>query len=180
MKKFLRVGKIPIDEKSKIFYNGEYIVGEEAGVSCYELIDYHGTLRLILPAKFTSFLVTDLQWSFTSGEDIWYIITGDEVGYGSDGEPLLRNIKILEEISINYFLRNKVLSDIYSDDNLEGVGYPDTYYVKLYDLKWTMSSKKFFDRFTGKKIYLKDQYKSEEVEEFWRLENNEEVCSSQR
>ena len=39
-----------------------------------------------------------LEQSFTNG---------DEVGIGADGEPLLRNIKIMEQLPYNYFAYEK-------------------------------------------------------------------------
>ena len=38
-----------------------------------------------------------------SKNDLIYIVDGDEVGIGADGEPLLRNIKIIEQLPFNYF-----------------------------------------------------------------------------
>lgn len=174
-KRYLRVGKIPPDGKSKIFYNGEYIVGQEAGLSTYEMIEIDGRYRLILPQKFSSFLLTDIQWNFSDLNKELYILSGDIVGYGSDGEPLLSDIKIFQEMKVKDFLRRSDCK-FYSDEYLDGVGYPDTYYIKLYDIKWYMAGRKFFDEFIGKKIYLPNQYSESEVEHFWR-EKNEESSS---
>jgi len=32
-----------------------------------------------------------------------YVVTGDEIGKGSDNEPLLKNVKIIEKLPFDYF-----------------------------------------------------------------------------
>ena len=39
---------------------------------------------------------------FVSHEPI-YVVSGEEVGRGSDNEPLLKNIEIIEELPFDYF-----------------------------------------------------------------------------
>ena len=51
---YIRFGEIPIDEKSKVFYNGEYIIKEEDGVSVFDCEFIDGRLRIILPIITTS------------------------------------------------------------------------------------------------------------------------------
>lgn len=102
MKKYIRFGEIPENEKSGIYAIDEGKIGEEIGVSCYECIqDENGYFHAIMPAKITFDTGVSYQWAFDgwmSGKYNTYIITGDEIGYGSDNEPLLRNIQILEKL----------------------------------------------------------------------------------
>lgn len=114
MTKYLRFKDIPSNEHSNIYCGDSGIVGEEIGVSCIELDD---NMNPIIPFNISNNILTynngvisflnDLSWmidDFISGRITAYIITGDIVGTGSDGEPLLRNIQILNKLTptINY------------------------------------------------------------------------------
>ncbi len=95
-KQFIRFGGIPENGKSGI-YNGDLgKVGEEKGVSVYEAIMIDGKLKLILP-KIKSSTIVSLEWVHDRPV---YLVSGDMCGYGSDGEPLLRNCQILKQIDI--------------------------------------------------------------------------------
>ncbi|ULQ49069.1 hypothetical protein [Liquorilactobacillus nagelii] len=87
MKEYLRFKAIPKDEKSWNFIEEKY----ENGVSAFELADgkpVFSNLQLIS--------------SFTSRrDDDAYIVTGDKVGVGFDGEPLLKNVKIIKKANLD-------------------------------------------------------------------------------
>ncbi len=107
MKKYIRIGEIPPTEESRI-YNGDVIVGIEKGVSVYEAIEYDGKWRIIMPLPFKEGQgntyetliqeVTQCRYKISNPRKV-YLVSGDEVGIGSDNEPLLKNIKILEDIT---------------------------------------------------------------------------------
>jgi len=88
---YLRFGKIPINEKSKI-YNGELFVGHEKGVSVYACVKIEGEYKLIFPNITASACVS------LSGvlERQCYLVDGKRIGTGSDGEPLIININIIK------------------------------------------------------------------------------------
>ena len=91
-KLYIRYGEIPPDEKSKIHNRCDNsVVGEEVGVSVFEYIESRG---IVIPnnekAKDDFFMLSKMYWKNH------YLVTGDEVGVGSDGEPLINNIKILK------------------------------------------------------------------------------------
>ena len=95
---YIRFGDIPKNERSKI-YRGEEEIGEEEGVSVYDaLIDDWGgvTLGLSLPVTRTSLYT--LQHLIEYDNRPCYLVSGNYIGKGSDGEPLIRNVKIVEEI----------------------------------------------------------------------------------
>ena len=86
MGKFLQV------KKSKIYKQCDNsVVGEEVGVSVFEYIEGRG---IIIPnnekAKDDFFMLFKMYWINH------YLVSGDEVGVGSDGEPLINNIKIIK------------------------------------------------------------------------------------
>lgn len=90
-KLYIRYGEIPPDEKSKIHNRAGEIIGEEAGVSVFEYIEGRG---IVIPnnekARDDFFMLSKMYWKNH------YLVSGDEVGIGSDGEPLINNIKIIK------------------------------------------------------------------------------------
>lgn len=86
MKTYIRFGEIPTNQKSINYFTKN----NENGVSVFD-----GNLSLI-----------NLRQINRIGTKA-YIVTGDEVGIGNDGEPLLSNVKIIEE----YKYLNEYLSD---------------------------------------------------------------------
>ena len=88
---FVRFGDIPEHGKSKNHLTGKL----EAGVSCYEAIRRGDRIQVILPKLETTGLVS------LSGvnERPMHEVRGAVVGYGSDGEPLLRPCHIVVTLS---------------------------------------------------------------------------------
>ena len=92
---------------SSIYQHGEE-VGKENGVSCYRaLVDENDTIHICLPLPFTESRWNVLQGFIHYDDRNAYLITGDVVGYGSEGEPLLKNIRIAKKIGKTY--RKKII-----------------------------------------------------------------------
>lgn len=91
MKTYIRYGEIPPDGKSKIHNREGEIVGEESGVSVFEYIEGRGIVIPYNEIARDDFLMLSSKFWINH-----YLVTGDEVGIGSDGEPLLANVKILK------------------------------------------------------------------------------------
>ena len=92
---YVRFGNIPENQMSKNYLTGEY----ENGVSVYEAIERDNNISIILPSLTGSACVS------LSGvlDRPMYIVDGELCGTGSDGEPLLKNCKIVREIkNINH------------------------------------------------------------------------------
>lgn len=112
-KKYIRVGDIPNDECSSI-HRGDVIIGYEIGVSVYNAIEIDGRWRILMPFPFKegqgntyeSLIqeVTQCRYKIENPRKV-YLVIGDEVGIGSDNEPLLKNVKILEDITEQFFLK---------------------------------------------------------------------------
>jgi len=92
---YIRFGFIPRNEESKI-HEGDVFKGFEKGVSVYEAIQRGEKIHIILPRRSYSAFVS------LSGclERRARIVTGDVVGVGSDSEPLLKNINIVQELGL--------------------------------------------------------------------------------
>ena len=91
---YVRFGlTIPRNEESKI-HHGEVFVGYEKGVSVYEAIQRGEKIQIIFPKLSYSACVS---LSGCLDHDAM-IVTGDVVGTGSDGEPLLKNVNIIKKL----------------------------------------------------------------------------------
>lgn len=98
-KYYIRFGDIPENETSKI-YRGEECVGEEDGVSVYPaIIDDDGRIALGLSLPITRTTLYTQQHLLEYDNRPCYLVTGDCVGRGSDSEPLLKNVKIVQQIT---------------------------------------------------------------------------------
>ena len=108
---YLRFGEIPKDECSSIHYRG-YYCGKEKGVSVYNCSIINHKPHIILPMPFLEGAINTLtDLLFYSGKDKKvYLVTGDVVGYGHDNEPLIKNVKIVKDITEEF--RNQ-----YGDEN---------------------------------------------------------------
>ena len=111
---YIRFGQIPENEKSKkgngILGDGFKSIGYEDGVSVWNAVYLNDGYHLVAPLKSNSSTVGDFEkcafpqncLGLDKNTKI-YVVTGNEVGRGSDNEPLLKNIKILKELPYDYF-----------------------------------------------------------------------------
>ena len=101
---YIRFGTIPEDEQSnqkQRFVN----VGKEVGVSCYRAHCIDDKYLPVIPIPCTEDTLCTLDYCLlesSRGNRPVYLISGDVVGKGIEGEPLLQNITILEDISYYY------------------------------------------------------------------------------
>lgn len=95
---YIRFGKIPTDEKSKI-YQGEIEVGTENGVSVYPAFKTDkGDIVLGLSLPITKTTLYTQQHLIEYDDRPCYLVKGDYVGKDTDGQPLINNISIIEKI----------------------------------------------------------------------------------
>ena len=106
---YIRFGEIPENEESSVF-RGEYPYGKEKGVSVYPAIinkDGSFAIGITLPVTRTSLDTFRALMEYESRNV--YVVTGKYVGKGTDNEPLIKNVKILKNITSQY--RRKLYSD---------------------------------------------------------------------
>ena len=95
---YIRFGTIPEDENSRI-YRGEDEVGVENGLSVYPAFqNKDGDIILGLTLPITKTTLYTQQHLLEYDNRPCYLVTGNKVGNGSDGEPLIHNVKIIREI----------------------------------------------------------------------------------
>lgn len=88
MEQYLRLKELPENEQSYNFIEKTL----ENGVSVFDIVDDK-------PVLFNLQLIT----SFESRKyDQAYIVTGDRIGTGFDGEPLLKHVKIVRKIELDF------------------------------------------------------------------------------
>ena len=96
---FYRFGEIPKNEKSFI-WKGEEKIGEEPGVSVYEAHkNINGTYSPILPFPTNEKAFNDFIYYIRHFTGNKYLVTGDLLDEtGTDGETLIKNVKILMKL----------------------------------------------------------------------------------
>lgn len=108
--KYIRIGLPNKNGKSKI-YRSDAVIGEEIGVSCYNCCKINNKYRIILPNPITTASIHSLRSLINSViQDEYevekpnkiYLVSGNSVGYGSDYEPLLSNVKVIKDITEDF------------------------------------------------------------------------------
>lgn len=96
---FYRFGEIPKNEKSSI-WKGEEKIGEEPGVSVYEAHkNINGTYSPVLPFPISEKALNSFIINVAYSTSNKYLVTGDLLNEtGTDGEPLIKNVKILMKL----------------------------------------------------------------------------------
>ncbi len=122
IKEYIRFGELLEDGCSKrgngIIGDGYEVVGKEKGISVWDCVYNFDTdlYQLVAPhpTKFTS---GDFSQAYNPDNCCGcdpnkkiYVVTGIEVGYGADNEPLLKDVKIVKELPFDYF-KQKVIPD---------------------------------------------------------------------
>lgn len=110
MRNYIRIGEIPSDEKSRI-HRGDDIIGEEEGVSVYNCVEINGFYHIVMPLPMKDGQgqtyecliqnVTECRYKIDNPSKV-YLVTGDEVGKGRDNEPVIRNVRIINDITYYY------------------------------------------------------------------------------
>ena len=104
---YIRIGEIPSDEISAI-HRGDAVIGYEDGVSVYDCVETDGSYRIVMPfplkegqgMTYEDLIqeITQCRYEIEYPRNV-YLVTGTEVGKGYDNEPLIKNVKILEDLT---------------------------------------------------------------------------------
>lgn len=96
---YIRFGGIPKDEKSFSWNEDNTVKGEEPGVSVYDALYLDDGWHLVLPLPITEKMLNTLYSLLNYQKRHVFLVTGDFVGRGSDGEPCIKNVEIEEIIT---------------------------------------------------------------------------------
>ena len=100
MQYFYRFDDIPEAEYSSIWNNNNEIIGKEKGVSVYEAHkNINGTYSPVIPFPTSEKALNDFIYHIRYFTGNKYLVTGDLLDEtGTDGEPLIKNVKIIKEL----------------------------------------------------------------------------------
>lgn len=106
-KLYIRFGDIPSDGKSKV-WSDQMVVREEKGVSVYDAVKIDDKWHVVMPASFKCGqgvtyenlinTVSQCRYEVDYVRKV-YLVAGHQIGVGDDGEPVLENVKIIEDIT---------------------------------------------------------------------------------
>lgn len=123
---YIRIGDIPSNEKSKI-YRGESVIGEEEGVSVYNCIKLNNTYHIVMPIPlkegqgmtYECFIqeITQCRYEIENPRNV-YLVSGIEVGKGHDNEPLIKDVKILKDLTEQFNTKNDNTKETKTSKNL--------------------------------------------------------------
>lgn len=78
---------------------GSEKIGEENGVSVYNAVFSNGRYHILMPHVINRQFM-DTLYGFLEDGRACFIVNGSFAGFGSDGEPLLKNVRIIKQIKI--------------------------------------------------------------------------------
>lgn len=95
---YIRFGHIPFDGKSKI-WDGEECIGEEDGVSVYRAFVDGDSVYVCLPIPLNKD-AADTFYSIAYYQNLpVFLVNGNPAGTGHDGEPLIKNVRIVKQLT---------------------------------------------------------------------------------
>lgn len=111
---YIRIGDIPSNEKSKI-YKGDSAIGEEDGVSVYNCIKLNNIYHIVMPLPlkegqgitYENLIqeIAQCRYEIEKPRNV-YLVSGMEIGKGHDNEPLIKNVKILKDLTGQFNTKN--------------------------------------------------------------------------
>lgn len=122
---YLRFGKVPEDESSRVYWGDTGVIGKEDGVSAWYAVKINDRYHMVAPNPTTSSSYSDFCHSAfpretgECGNEPIYILRGKCVGYGMASEPLLKDIEIIEELPSDYFLEKNQEAENKLDNMLD-------------------------------------------------------------
>ena len=111
---YIRIGDIPSNEKSKI-YKGDSAIGEEDGVSVYNCIKLNNIYHIVMPLPlkegqgitYENLIqeIAQCRYEIEKPRNV-YLVSGMEIGKGHDNEPLIKDVKILKDLTGQFNTKN--------------------------------------------------------------------------
>ena len=107
-KKYIRFKPIPPSGKSSIYFHGNKI-GEEIGVSVFDAVNIDGTYHIVIPMPIT---LDDIYSLINYSNEGIFLVEGEQIGTGSDNEPLIKDVVVLSEITDMFYKKNNDKEEI--------------------------------------------------------------------
>lgn len=99
---YIRFGGIPANEQSFAWTVENEIKCKEPGVSVYDAVCLNDEWHLVIPIPITEKMLNTLYGLLNYQNRQVYLVEGNYVGRGSDNEPCIRNVKIVENITSQF------------------------------------------------------------------------------
>ena len=110
-KKYIRFKPIPPSGKSSIYFHGNKI-GEEIGVSVFDAVNIDGTYHIVIPMPITKDTLDDIYALINYSNEGIFLVEGEQIGTGSDNEPLIKDVVVLSEITDMFYKKNNGKEEI--------------------------------------------------------------------
>ena len=110
-KKYSRVKPSPPSGKSSIYFHGSKI-GEEIGISVFDAVNIDGTYHIVIPMPITKDTLDDIYALINYSNEGIFLVEGEQIGTGSDNEPLIKDIVVLSEITDMFYKKNNDKEEI--------------------------------------------------------------------
>ena len=101
-KLYIRFGEIPKNGRSSVYKYNTFIK-YEMGISVYDACKIHGKWHVVLPLNINKDTICTYEKFRIYCKTHVYLVSGEKIGIGNDGEPLIKNVKILKDLTIIYY-----------------------------------------------------------------------------
>lgn len=105
-KTYIRFKPLPPSGKSSIYSHGDKI-GEEIGISVFDAVNINDTWHIVMPMPITQNMLDDIYSLLNYSNEGIYLVEGEQIGTGTDNEPLIKDAVVLKEISMMFRPLNK-------------------------------------------------------------------------
>lgn len=106
-KRYIRFGELPKDGLSSVYSHGDF-ARKEKGVSVYHACLTDGVWHVVLPMDISKDTIDTYKNFRVYSKMKVFLVEGTEVGTGNDNEPLLADVKIIEDITDKVYKDSKL------------------------------------------------------------------------
>lgn len=110
-KKYIRFKTLPILGRSQIYSHGNKI-GEEIGISVFDAVNINNTKHIVMPMPITQNMLDDIYGLLKYSNEGIYLIEGEQIGTGTDNEPIIKDVVVLSEMTNMFYKQNNGKKEI--------------------------------------------------------------------
>ena len=110
-KKYIRFKTLPILWRSQLYSHGNKI-GEEIGISVFDAVNINNTKHIVMPMPITQNMLDDIYGLLKYSNEGIYLIEGEQIGTGTDNEPIIKDVVVLSEMTNMFYKQNNGKKEI--------------------------------------------------------------------
>ena len=110
-KRYIRFKPLPISGRPSIYSHGNKI-GEEIGISAFDAVNINDTWHIVMPMPITQNMLDDIYGLLNYSNEGIYLVEGEQIGTGTDNEPLIKDVVVLSEITDMFYKKNNGKKEI--------------------------------------------------------------------